>query len=86
MKQQYDSIHAVDIVYKTSIFTIQGKDDDYEVVSLIPMDDLDSRDRSSGCSFYLSPTTLVTYIARRYRMAFVLDASPSLASLVSCCH
>jgi len=65
---------------------LQIADDDFEILSAIKPDDVDAGDDVNTLSFVLEPTTVVTFIAHRYSLAFVLDLSSSLSSLVIVCE
>ena len=57
-----------------------------EVVSIVPLDyqDLDEDEPTPGpCVGLLTPSTRVTFFARRYRLVYILDLSPSMATVVS---
>jgi len=62
----------------------QSKEEEYEVLSCIPSDDIDyERERFASLpSFFLAPETDVTFIAHQYRLVFVIDLSPSLSSII----
>jgi hypothetical protein len=65
-----------------SFLFFQVPDDEFEIVSVIPADDVDSSQDLNNLLFSLETTTVVTFIAQRYSLAFVLDLSSSLSSLV----
>lgn len=76
-------LFALFVSFKGWRNVFQSKGDDFEIISVIPTDDLVSRERSTNCYFCLAPSTIITFLAHRYRFVFILDISPSLASLVS---
>jgi len=68
----------------------QSSEEDFKILSIIPaVEEGDDSSSTPGpvdvtqCQwFQVTPLTAVTFIARRYALAFVLDLSPSLALLV----
>ena len=51
-----------------------------QLLSVVP----ERKSQSGACSLYrVTSSTQVTFLARRYRLAFVLDMSPTIATIVS---
>ena len=60
--------------------------EEIEIVSMLPSNyqDLVNEDDDRRGPFLITQNTKVTFLARRYRLVFVLDLSPSMSTVVSC--
>lgn len=57
--------------------------EEIEIVSMLPSNYQDLVDEDRRGPFLITQNTKVTFLARRYRLVFVLDLSPSMTTVVS---
>lgn len=72
----------------SSSLSFQRFSDDLEVIGVLPIAQsageapMTETDDSSPQQYVVTPSTVVTFLAKRYRLVFLLDLSPSLAVVV----
>ncbi|XP_070564104.1 KICSTOR complex protein SZT2-like isoform X4 [Ptychodera flava] len=71
--------------YLNNIIQVKSEEDlikskeELEVLSVIPRKDGKSQPSSKSCKYRLIPTSHVTFLARCYRLVYILDLSPSMS-------
>lgn len=69
---------------RSSLFLQEEYNDEIEIVSMLPSDYQDLGGEEATCGpFMITPNTKITFFARRYRLVFILDLSPSMSTVVS---
>ncbi len=64
------------------LFWFQDTQDELEILSIVPRKPLARSADLKQCVYRVTPLTKVTFLARHYRFAFILDLSPSIATVV----